>query len=408
MRPLVTVGLLALVIASCKTAPEPKPDYSRPLPAGHSALVRVRGGEVIPDPALAWRNRDDGLLEAIDRSLEWFKAPSSRRFFPFESITTHEQAVASLIAFRELLTTAKSAEEFREELWRRFRIYRSVGWDGRGTVLFTGYYAPEFRASRTPTDRFTHPLYRRPDDLVTDPVTGKPLGQKRADGSVTPYPTRAEIESRGLLAGSELYWVEDELAAYIIHVNGSAKLTLTDGSTVYVGYDGKTDRDYVGLGASLVAAGMVPADRVGLPAVREAWKRDPARVRELMYRNESYVFFTEYDGAQWPSGSLGVRVTPRATLATDKRIYPRGGVVMVDTTGISLSQRRVKFHRFLLDQDTGGAIRAPGRADIFMGTGRSAEVLAGGQYAEGSLYYFFLKPQYVPQFTPKGGATTRR
>jgi membrane-bound lytic murein transglycosylase A len=47
----------------------------------------------------------------------------------------------------------------------------------------------------------------------------------------------------------------------------------------------------------------------------------------------------------------------------------------------------------MLDQDTGGAIQAPGRADIYMGIGPSAEILAGGQYAEGRLYYFFLKPE---------------
>jgi membrane-bound lytic murein transglycosylase A len=111
----------------------------------------------------------------------------------------------------------------------------------------------------------------------------------------------------------------------------------------------------------------------------------------MMNRNESYVFFMEYPGDKWPSGSLGVRVTPRASLATDKAIYPRGGVVLVDTKAVTLTRGKSDFLRFLLDQDTGGAIRAPGRADIFMGIGRDAEVLAGGQYAEGKLYYFFLK-----------------
>ena len=82
------------------------------------------------------------------------------------------------------------------------------------------------------------------------------------------------------------------------------------------------------------------------------------------------------------------------------RIYPRGGIVMVNTRAVTLSRRTETFHRFMLDQDTGGAIRAPGRADIFMGTGDRAEVLAGGQYAEGTLFYFFLKPEYVPRYRP--------
>jgi len=400
--------LLAILAVACRTAPEPKPDYARPLLPGQSALIRVGPGEVIPDPAVAYRARDEGLDSAIEMSIRWFEAPSSARFFPYESIVTHEQAAASLVAFRELLLTSGSPGAFRKNLWRKFEIYRSVGWDGAGTVLYTGYYSPEFEASWTRTARFTHPLYRRPTDLVTDAVTGTPRGRKRPDGSTDRYPTRREIEERGLLSGTELVWLEDELAAYIVHVNGSAKLHLTDGATIHVGYDGKTDREYVGLGASLVAEEMVPSDRIGLPAVREAWRREPARVRELMYRNESYVFFTEYDGANWPSGSLGVRVTARSSLATDKRIYPLGGIVMVATTAVTLSERTEAFHRFMLDQDTGGAIRAPGRADIFMGTGSRAEVLAGGQYAEGTLFYFFLKPEYVPRYRPKGDPAKKR
>jgi len=49
----------------------------------------------------------------------------------------------------------------------------------------------------------------------------------------------------------------------------------------------------------------------------------------------------------------------------------------------------------MTDQDTGGAIRAPGRADLFMGVGPTAGLKAGGQYAEGQLYYLFLKPDVV-------------
>jgi membrane-bound lytic murein transglycosylase A len=46
----------------------------------------------------------------------------------------------------------------------------------------------------------------------------------------------------------------------------------------------------------------------------------------------------------------------------------------------------------MLDQDTGGAIRAPGRADIYVGVGDAAGRIAGATYAEGRLYYLFLKP----------------
>ena len=389
---------LCLFLLGCSSTPESKPEYDRPLTAGRSALVRVYPGDLIPSPGVAYQHRDEGLIEAIDQSLLWFMAPSTRQFFPFEDICTHEQAQASLIAFRELLLSGLSPQEFTRELWRKFELYRSVGWNGEGTVLFTGYYAPEFRASRVRAPGFDHPLYRRPPDLVTDPDTGRPLGRRTADGGTAPNPTRREIEQGDLLAGTELVWLEDEFATYVVQVNGSAKLMLTDGSIIYVGYDGKTDREYKGLGTVAVESGLIAPESLSLPALDNAWRRNPTLVRKLMYANESYVFFTEYDGNNWPAGSLGVKVTPQSSLATDKKIYPRGGMVLVNTILASTTHGNPEFLRFMLDQDTGGAIRAPGRADIFMGVGPAAETLAGGQYAEGVLYYYILKPELVPQY----------
>ena len=391
--------VLCLLLLGCPSTPEPEPEYSRALPAGQSALVRVSQGEFTPSPGTAFEARDPGLIEAIDQSILWFMAPSSKQFFPFENICTHEQAQASLVAFRELLTSNLSPQEFKRELWRKFEMYRSVGWNGQGTVLFTGYYAPEFKASRVSAPGFEHPLYRRPEDLVTDPNTGRPLGRKTPDGGTAPYPTRRQIEEQGLLEGTELFWLEDEFATYVVQVNGSAKLTLPDGTIVYVGYDGKTDREYKGLGTVAVEEGIIAPENLSLRSLRRVWGRNPQLVRKLMYVNESYVFFTEYDGETWPAGSLGVRVTPQASLATDKKIYPRGGIVLVATTLASTTHGNPEFLRFMLDQDTGGAIRAPGRADIFMGVGPAAETLAGGQYAKGALYYYILKSELIPQYT---------
>ena len=98
--------------------------------------------------------------------------------------------------------------------------------------------------------------------------------------------------------------------------------------------------------------------------------------------------------------SLGVKVMPETSLATDKKIYPRGGLVVVDTQAIQLDMGKNRFLRYMLDQDTGGAIQAPGRADIYMGWDPGAEIVAGGQYAEGKLFYLFLKPQFVDQYLP--------
>lgn len=386
--------------------PNPLPDYSRQLGPGESALRLITDPSRLPDLARAWENAQTNkpyLLEAFDQSLRWFRAPSSKQFFPFESFS-HEQAAASVVAMKQLAQDAKTAADFRRDVLRLFDVYESVGYNNEGIVLFTGYYAPVFNASRERTARFAYPLYKRPADLVTDPVTGEPKGRKTPDGSVVPYFTRREIERNNMFAGSELVWLEDDLSAYIIHVNGSAKLRLPDGTSMYIGYAGKTDRSYVGLGKSMVDEGLIDKNKLSLRAIEDYYRRDPAKVRELIYRNENYVFFTEYDQSIWPAGSLGVRVTEQTSLATDKKIYPRGGIVLVDTEGVTVSGRKRDFLQFMLDQDTGGAIKAPGRADIFMGQGPTAEILAGGQFAEGRLYYFMLKPAYVSQYPLEGTA----
>jgi membrane-bound lytic murein transglycosylase A len=396
------LSIIALIAPGCareKTASAPAltpgPQYSRPLPPGQSALRLVTDPRRYPDLGRAYRDRDALLLAALEESLRWFAAPSSRQFFPFEGIT-HDQARESVVAMLELLEHAPGESAFVADVRRLFDVYESVGYNGQGVVLFTGYYAPIFNASRTRTERFTHPLYRRPEDLVTDPVTGEPQGRRTGDGSIVPYYTRREIEASNMFAGRALVWLEDALSAYIIHVNGSAKLRLTDGSVMYIGYAGKTDRPYASLGQAMVEAGLLRRGAVTLSAIRRTFRRHPQRVRDLMLENENYVFFTEYEGGNWPAGSLGVKVTAERSLATDKRIYPRGGVLLVDTEAVTFASGTRAFLRFVLDQDTGGAIQAPGRADIFMGVGPGAEILAGGQCAEGRLYYLFLKPQYVP------------
>lgn len=400
IRIIVVLSTLLMVMSSAgcrKNAVAQDPDYGRQLQPGQSALRLITDPARLPDLGGAYRNRDVFLLDGLDQSLSWFTKESSKRHFPFETIT-HEQAHASLAAFSQLVQSAPSEAEFVEQVKAKFDVYESVGYNGEGIVLFTGYYSPIFPASRTRSARFSYPLYKRPADLATDPETGQPLGRRTRGGGTAPYPTRAEIDSSGMLRGTELVWLEDPLTAYIVHVNGSAKLRLEDGSEMHVGYAGKTDRPYVGLGKSMLDEGLLTESELSLPAIRKYYASNPDKVLELINRNQSYVFFTEYDGGKWPTGSLGAKVTPETSLATDKKIYPRGGLVLVDTQQVNFSLGKKRFLRYMLDQDTGGAIQAPGRADIFMGIGASAEILAGGQYAEGRLYYLFLKPQFIAEY----------
>ncbi|MBI1335558.1 MAG: murein transglycosylase [Phycisphaera sp.] len=398
---LLVLVLFAAVPLGCKREIVTAPDYSRPLPPGQYALRKILDQSQLPDLTVAFNARDQSAIEAMTRSIKWFDIPSTRQFFPFPGIEiTHEQARSSVFAFRQLFATCATGPEFQQRVREEFDTYISVGWNDNGVVLFTGYYTPEFNASLQPTAEFRYPIYTRPPDLVSDPATGKVLGQRTASG-VRSYPTRRELETSGALKGRELVYFRDPLESYIVQVNGSAKLTLTDGKVIYVGFAGTNGHDYTSIGKLLVKDGKLEANRVSLPAIRAYFNAHPDELSTYVNQNDRYVFFQEYDGSNWPAGSLGFAVTPMRTLATDKDVFPRGGVVLVQTTSPvssplgSGTPLTATFSQVMLDQDTGGAIRAPGRGDIYMGQGAAAEQLAGRQFAEGYLYYFFLKPQRV-------------
>lgn len=407
-RPGLVAGLLAAAAAAatlvaatgCRSTqppaapPPPTISYAQPLPPGAPSLTRVPGAAVRSELIRAFDARDGKLLDALDASLRWFAAPSSREAFPFTTgplSVSHARARASVEELRDLVFTATDGRAFADAVLARFEPWASVGWDGSGEVLFTGYYTPEFPASRTPTARFRVPIHTRPDDLVTDPRTGAPRGRRTAGGGLEPYPTRGEILGRDLLAGRELAYLENEFDAFLIHVNGSARLRLPDGADMFIGYNGKTDRPYRSLGKAMIREGLLGPDGASIPAMRRVFERRPGDVIDLMDENESYVFFTEYDGGEWPAGSLGVRVHSMASVATDKSVFPRGVPMLVDTTRRTFSGPPTPFVRLMLDQDTGGAITAPGRADLFMGTGAAAGLLAGQQYATGRMVYLLLR-----------------
>lgn len=370
------------------TPPATPPDYAHPLPPGASALMPVPEG-AWPELETALEADRASLLQALDRSLEWFSKPSSHDAYPVAGVT-HDRAWASVRAFRDLLTRIADPDALAREVRRRFEIRESRGWDGAGSVLFTGYYAPVFDASRARTYDYRYPLYRRPDDLVTDPRSGAVLG-RRTDAGLEPYPTRREIESSGLLAGDELVWLRNRFDAYMIQIQGSALLRLTDGSTVYVGYDGSNGREYVSVARQLAADGKLDEGSLSAGAVRAYFQAHPEDLDRYLWRNPRYVFFKELDGDGWPAGSLGFPVTPLRTLATDKNVFPPGAVVLIDTDLAGAEGTARHARRFMVDQDAGGAIRAPGRADIYFGVGDAAGGRAGRQHSQGKLYYLLVR-----------------
>jgi membrane-bound lytic murein transglycosylase A len=345
------------------------------------------------DPQL-WQNPSGGkgdrqnLLKAVDHSLRYIDTAAAQAAYRNYAVPgiTQDRVRRSLLRFRRLLQTATSAQALSEAIQREFEIYQSIGKDGNGTVDFTGYYEATYRASVVPTAEYRYPLYRLPQDFANWPQ---------------PHPTRLQLEGadglqgqRGRLRGQTLVWLRDRLEAYLVQVQGSARLTLTDGKMMTIGVAGKTNYPYVSLGKELVKAGKVRQEDLSLPFLIQYFQTHPAELDWYIPRNNRFVFFNPTYGAP-AMGSLGIPVTAERSIATDKSLMPPGALAVLQTRlPYYNGQKSLEFqeaNHFALDQDTGGAIKSPGRVDVFMGTGVQAKEKAGVVNTPGQLYYLLLK-----------------
>ncbi len=327
------------------------------------------------------------LLAAIDQSLTYLKTPSAAEDYQNHPVPgiTRERVIRSLNRFRQLLVNSRNAREFQAAVEREFTFYKSVGRDNRGEVFFTGYFEPIYEASRVPTAEYRYPLYRRPENLESWPQ---------------PHPTRAQLQGddglglRTPLAGYELVWLRDRFEAFLVEIQGSARLRLPDGSIMSVNYDGNTDYAYQSIGKEMIKDGVFPADGLTLPVMIEYFRANPQELDRYLPRNNRFIFLRETHGAK-AMGSIGVPVTEDRSIATDKSLMPPGALALVRTripyfTETGTIETPV-VSRYVLDQDTGSAIKGPGRVDLFMGTGPFAGDRAGIIGWTGELYYLLLK-----------------
>ena len=389
---LILLPIIALT-SCCQKQQKAKMRYDRPLPPGQFALRKIADPREIPDFTTACHDLAN-LQKAIDHSLSYLHKPSSQTFYPSGQIT-HGQALESVQAFADMLDSGLSGSQLNNEIRMKFDVYTSIGCDDRSTVLFTGYYTPIFDGSLEHTSQFNYPLYEQPDDLVKAP-NGDILGRRDPGGQISRYPDRAAIEDSGMLEGKELVYLADPFETYIAHVQGSAKVRLPDGSVTTVGYAANNGHEYRSVAQELVKDGKISGDEISLAAMIDYFTRFKEQVRTYVRRNPRFVFFRKEGGP--PVGCLNEPVTALRSIATDKSIFPRASLAFISTTlpqAVGGATVKQVYMGFALDQDAGGAIRAPGRCDVYMGQGETAGKLAGQTYQEGRLYYLFLKSDAI-------------
>ena len=327
-------------------------------------------------------------------------------------------ALARRDAWREvcaqtLAVDARGGAAVREFFSTRFDVYRVAETEASRSGLVTGYYEPLLRGSRVRSDKYLVPVYRVPDDLiVVDLASVYPeLANMRLRGKlqgrrIVPYATRGEITGSNALAGQELLWVDDSIEAFFLQIQGSGRVQFDDGTTVRVGYGDQNGHPYRSLGRWLVDQGQLTIDQASMQGIKTWAQRNPARLKEALNHNSSFVFFRELplgNARAGPLGALGVALTPGYSLAADARFIPLGAPVVLATTdpNSQAPDSKAPLVRPMMAQDTGGAIRGPLRFDFFWGFGAAAGERAGRQKYEGQAWVLVPKGTTPESLLPK-------
>ncbi len=345
----------------------------------------------------------DSLRRAIHRSLEFLaKLPPDRSIGEQPRKITAREVKESLLSFLNLLDLWDQPEKLGREIRARFDLY-PLSETPEGEVLFTGYYQPLIEGSLTETRQFRFPIYGKPKDLiVADMVTVTPQLRVekivgRLDGDrLVPYLSRYEIDALGRLKGKgyEIAWVKDPVDLFFLHIQGSGIMRLEDGRQVQLNYAASNGRQYKAIGRLLIDSGKIPEQEISMQRLRRYLMEHPEERDALFAQNESYVFFRFVNNG--PLGSLEVPLTPGRSIATDSRLFPKGALAFVvsrkpvlDATGNLTGWQ--SFSRFVLNQDTGSAIRGPRRVDLYLGSGYEAGLAAGVMKTNGKVYFLLKK-----------------
>ncbi len=326
----------------------------------------------------AWQGYDASLsLAAFQRSAR--EILSTAHGFKREAL--YGGAKADWLKTCEAALTATDARGFFEHEFQAFRVEDDV----RPQGLFTGYYEPEANGAREKTDQFSVPIYRRPADLVAltaeqEVETGGFKYGRVVDGKAQPYFTRQEIEEGALSGrGLEIAYINSWQDAFFIHIQGSGRIRLADGSSIRLAYALKTGHPYTGIGGVLVQRGVLTPETSSMQTLRAWMDANPDEARALMWNNKSFVFFREIAVEDEALGALGaqqVNLSPLRSLAVDRSLWMFGMPIWLETN-LPPEAGGAAFANLMVAQDTGSAIKGAARGDVYWGWGDKAAHIAG-------------------------------
>ncbi len=389
----------AFFLAGCAPISEMPRDESQ---GGQPPFASVQAAGQLDDLDL------DSLEKAVALSIQYFeKAGSKGSYCLRDQCYSSREMIDGLEKFLRIMKRDMTSEELERTIREEFILVRAASGTARagveGNILVTGYFEPILEGSRTKTDRFRYPLYKTPDETVIIPVD-RADGQDGRDkyvgrlhnGNVVPHFSRREIDENGILAGRglEIAWVDDPVALFVLHVQGSGKIRLPEGRLLHVTYAQSNGWPFRGLTSMMVEKGFLKENGKSYEQMKRFLLDHPEERQELMNYNERYVFFRI--ATEGPLGALNLPLVAGRSIATDLDIYPRGALALIRTRKPVFDEEgRISswqsFSRFVLNHDTGAAIKGPGRADLFCGTGEKAERTAGAMKESGELYFILKK-----------------
>ena len=393
MRPIPAALLSALLLAGCATRPPPSPPPTH-APAPAAASVRLTRAAFADLPG--WNEaRFDLARAAFRRGCAALTARDPKS-------AMGGAGYAGLAGDWAAVCSDASADD-RAFFERSFTPY-AIGAGAETGGLFTGYYEPLIEAALTRGGVYQTPVYGLPADLVqvnlgafNAKFAGERIAGKVEKGRLVPYATRAEINARPP-AAEVVLWAADPVSVFFLEIQGSGRARLPDGRMVRLAYAGSNGQPYTAIGRTLIAEGQLTRETVSLQSIRAWLAAHPDQARRVMETNASYVFFQRADLAPdvpGPNGTLGVPLTPMASLAVDPRLNALGAPFFVAADGAD------PVRGLMIGQDTGGAIRGAVRGDIFFGFGPEAEARAGRMNAPGRL--FVLLPNEIAAKIGAGG-----
>ncbi|NLO91057.1 MAG: hypothetical protein GX410_03560 [Elusimicrobia bacterium] len=396
---------LLLAVAGCSLV-ERAPKYGDLPPA--NAFVQVSDDQF---PVFDDLSDKQSLLRSLNESIAYFREQVDKRaMFPIgDKRFSAEHMARSLEAFAKLYKDAKTPEELARGLKKNFELYKSLGSDGKGKVVYSSYYEPVLEASPVKAGKFQHPIYKRPPDLIQvslgafdpekwrdDEIYGRVENEK-----LVPYFSRKDIDIDKALAGRglELAWFEHRFDIMDLHVEGSARLHFTDGREFRARFAGTNNLKFRGPVTAMVEMGLISRDEVSHERAKRYLDQHKEMEPWLLATNKRYTFFSITpltDPENGPLGSMGKPLVGGRSIAVDKKYAPLGALAFlkaplprIDADGTLLG---VAPHaRFAMCQDTGGAILGPGRVDYFAGTGAPAKAIATNTWGPGELYLLVMK-----------------